>query len=188
MRRLPLLFVLLVLATLARAAPFVIVPSYPTGEASFGASPALTMICGRFVMPMTIIGATKLAANVTTGYGVGKKVGMAIYPDNDGASAVASAGNIAADVAQIVTATGLTAFDLTGGVTYRDCWCATSAAGTFANPHWETNGVGILLNSFVVKIGTAANACDANATPPASTGVLSANAAFAPPFLVVSSE
>ena len=131
---------------------------------------------------------TKLAANVTTGYGVGKKVGMAIYPDNDGSAPMVSVGNIAADVAQVVTATGLTPFDLTGGVTYRDCWCATSAAGTYANPRWITNGVGILLNSFVEKIGTAANACDANATPPATTGVISPNAAFGPPFLLVSAE
>src|SRR5947207_356223 len=139
MRRLPLLFLLL--ATVARAAPFVIVPIYPTGEAQDVSTPALTMACGRFVQPMTILGATKLAVNITTGYGAGKKVGFAIYPDLDGGPAIATSGSVAGsgtppETSGIATATGLTAFDLTGGVTYRACFCASSTAGAYAGPKW----------------------------------------------------
>src|SRR5437868_14544314 len=93
MRRLP--FLLVLCATLARAAPFVVEPCYPTGGAQVTVAPALTMACGRFVQPMTILSATKLAVNITTGYGAGKKVGFAIYPDLDGGPAIATSGSVA---------------------------------------------------------------------------------------------
>src|SRR5437773_11953204 len=115
MRRFPLLLVFL--ATLARAAPFVPVPIYPTGEQQVSTlTPALTMACGRFVMPMTILGATKLAVNITTGYGAGKKVGFAIYPDLDGAGPIATSGSVAGsgtppETAGIRSVTGLIGLD-----------------------------------------------------------------------------
>ena len=75
MRRFPVLLVFL--ATVARAAPpFMVVPMYPTGEVS-AVSTVLGLHCGRFVMPTTIVAATKLAVNVTTGYGVGFEVYIA---------------------------------------------------------------------------------------------------------------
>jgi hypothetical protein len=190
-----LLLLLILFATAAHAAPpFMVVPIYPTSEAQVTSFPANTMACGRFVMPTTILGATKLAVNVTTGYGAGKKVGFAIYPDVDGGPAIATSGSVggagvAPEIAGIVKATGLTAFDLTGSVTYRACFCASGTAGAYAGPKWVSGtGFAHLQNAFVVSVGSTTNACDANATPPATTGALVGNETFAPPLMMVSSE
>ena len=51
-----------------------------------------------------------------------------------------------------------------------------------------TTGFAALQNAFVASVGRAANDCDANAFPPGTTGVITGNAAFAPPFILVSSE
>jgi len=193
MRR--LLLALMLCATASRAAPpFMVVPIYPTGEMQASVSPALTPVVGRFVMPTTILGATKLAVNITTGYGAGKKVGFAIYPDLDGAPPIFTSGSVSGsgtppETAGALSVTGLAPDGLTGGVTYRALFCASGAAGAYAGPKW-TSGTGFaaLQNAFVVSVGSATNPCDADATPPATTGALIANTAFVPPFLLVSVE
>jgi len=145
-------------------------------------------------MPTTILAATKMAVNITTGYGAGKKVGVAIYPDADGGTAIADSGSLTGsstppETAGVRTVTGLTAFDLTGGITYRVCFCATATGGAYAAPNWTaTTGFAALQNAIVASVGRAANDCDANATPPATTGAITPDTTMAPPFVLVSSE
>ena len=184
MRRLLMLLGLL-MALPAHAAVQVIFPAYATGEAQRLVPGAQTLVCGRFVQPTHALGLTRVAVNVTTGFGVGKVVGWALYPDLDAGTALFSVGNQPAAVAAPVVAT-VTAFDVTGGVTYRDCICATGTAGAYAAPHWLPDGISVaaLQNSFVASVGTAANPCDVNGNPPATTGAITPDDTLAPPFVV----
>ena len=68
-------------------------------------------------------------------------------------------------------------------------YCASGTAGAYAGPKWTSGlGVAFLLNAFVVKVGSTVNMCDANATPPATTGAMVGNETFAPPYVLVSAE
>lgn len=187
MRR--LLWLVLFFATTVRAAPpFMAVPTYPTGEQT-AASTVLGLHCGRFVMPTTILNATKLAANVTVGYGAGGIINAMIFPDIDAAAPLAATGPLDATAAGVKVATGLPAFSLTAGLTYRACLCAETNTGGYAAPKWVvTTGFGALQNAFVASVGFASNSCGGGALAPGSTGPILADAARLPPLLMVSVE
>src|SRR5437773_2220119 len=163
MRSWRLILGMLLLAGTARAAPFMVVPIYPSAETDASITPALAMACGRFIMPTTIIGATKMAVNITIGFGAGKKVGVAIYPDSNGGSAIANSGSLSGgatppETAGVLTVISLPAFDMTAGITYRVCFCGTSTTGAYAAPNWAS--FADLQNAIVASVGRAANDCD----------------------------
>ena len=177
----------LLLATPAMAQQ-IIAPVYPTGEAQETIGTALHMACGRFVMVNSITSATKLAANVTTGYGGSNKAGFALYPDLDGGPKLLTIDSAAASSPGIKTQTGQTPASFTGGVTYRACACATGNAGAYAGPSWPGPFFPALQNAFVISVGRAGNDCDPNAVPPSTTGALVADTTLAPPTLLISVE
>src|SRR6266478_1667654 len=91
------LVLLLMVPSLAWANPTQsIAPIYPTGEAQQVLPGINTLVCGRIVELYTKLGSTKIAANVTTGFGAGKHVGFAIYPDLDAGTPIATSGAVAA--------------------------------------------------------------------------------------------
>ena len=180
---------LLVLLLVTSAwAEHVIAPVYPTGEAQETIGTALRMACGRFVMVNSINNATKLAANVTTGYGGSNKFGAAIYPDLNNGVKQLTIDSAAAASPGIKTQTGQTPASFTGGVTYRACACATGNAGAYAGPSWPGPFFPALQNAFVLSVGRAGNDCDPNGVPPSTTGALVADTTLAPPTLLISVE
>src|SRR5437764_15442803 len=117
MRRFLTLLLLLALALPVRAVQ-VVLPIYPTGEAQQTPTASMALNCGRFVMPDTILSMNRVSVNITTGFGDAVVMGFALYPDLDGGTAIfSSGGSLPASGSGVVSA-AVTAFDLTGGVTY----------------------------------------------------------------------
>lgn len=186
--RLILLLFALCLAHQNALAQQAIAPIYPTGEAQETIGTALHMACGRFVMVNSISNATKLAANVTTGYGGSNKFGAALYPDLDNGPKQLTIDSAAAASPGVKFQTGQTPASFTGGVTYRACACATGNAGAYAGPAWSGPYFPALQNAFVLSVGRAGNDCDPNGVPPSTTGAITADTAMAPPTLLISVE
>src|SRR5438128_2133614 len=109
---------LILLASAAWGASQVIYPTYPTGETGFSSGAALHLVCGRFVATQGKSGATKLSANVKTGYGGSELAAFALFPDDDVLPPLLGASGVNVTLAGTKVVTGLGPANFTPGVTY----------------------------------------------------------------------
>jgi NAD/NADP transhydrogenase beta subunit len=105
---------------------------------------------------------------------------VALYEDGDSGAQLATATGACGTTGgnEMVSATGLSPFDLTENSTYRLCVCAS---GTGASPVHVADSTSVgqlpdLLREFSATIGLAANYCDASTyVAPSTTGAITAD-------------
>jgi hypothetical protein len=139
------------------------------------------MRCTDFVLGRTLTGMTKMAIVLqATGTGAtSDNCSVTIY-SGEGTSIVTTAPmtcTVPATNPVVATATGLTPFTLTAGVEYRECFCADqSGYGPIQTSNGDLSAASTMeiYSGIVANNGLAANACTGGATPPATTGALTA--------------
>jgi hypothetical protein len=131
--------------------------------------------CGRVVAHQSFTG-TKIATIFYNSSGSSQTCGVAIYPDSDAGTVLAStSGACPATGSQgVLSATGLTGFTITDDTTYRICACATHALVHFAVAGGNADRLARNVNAVVASSGPAANACTSGALP-STTGTISAD-------------
>lgn len=158
---------------------------------NFG-STANRMYCHDFIPRSTVSAATKMAWSIG-GVAASTACSVTLY-NADGTTIIRTSG--AKDCSTqdtIISATGLSAFTVTRGTTYRECWCNNGTSGQYrsALSGW-TSFTGLefdLHNSAnATRQGIAANACTAGAAP-STTGTVTGGAFGSdgfPPLLQIS--
>ena len=174
---------------------FMAIPSYGTSEASI---PFPTHdnddgqnhgTCVRFVAPYSINGVSRLVAYNTVSPGLFSSERVAIFPDDDNANPLGGAdggGNLVGAWSANTNQT----FNLVKGTIYRECFCATSYAGNYAGPAWQSpTGFAGEQNTFVISVGQSGPTQFCNGTMATrTTGALTADATRRPMLVLLSAE
>lgn len=127
------------------------------------------MVCARIVPRLSQANATILR----TGYrgSASAKCGLAIYPDDDSGTALASGANDCTATGGVVSVTGLSAFTIVAGTAYRACVCATVSTTDFLGIYGTDTETILDLHSTMVANST--NTCNATTgAPPSTTGAM----------------
>ena len=119
-----------------------------------------------------------MAVRLSSG-GAGATCGVAIYPDSDGGSSIASF-SASCTGSGVISSTSLS-FSLVAGDIYRLCYCGSSGTSPTWNVAREIATSGInrtdqLRNAVTTGHGTAANSCSTG-VPPSTTGTITAGTA-----------
>jgi hypothetical protein len=171
----------------AQSTTFILTPiaGRPQATGTEAVGTANVLRCVDFVPPVGITDATTMFFRTGTGSGSGT-MGLAYYTA-DGSTQIREATAAYTTSNENITASGLSAFTLTAGTTYRQCHCSSSGSGSYIDvPISEPVGAAFA-NAVGAHWGTAANACSSG-DPPATTGTITPDDGIGPMLILLSAE
>ena len=168
----------LLLVSTAMGADKVILPGPASGLGYAMTYAADALLCWTVAPTYPIINATKLGAYLNSTDANSTTISIAIFPNSDSGTALASKTGLG--ISGDFKVTGLTPFSITAGTLYRLCMCGASAnvialSAVQRAPYCcDTRPITGLMQALEPTFyGTAANSCTTGALP-ATTGVIAA--------------